>query len=239
MKSIINLAIALFFCTQTLCAQSLSHAEEFLNLQNKAVAAAKENSFDETYKFYNELLEYATSHREVAYLIDTKLCGYVIVNKLEYAEKQLDVEIDVCDLHKLIYDSYQSNKDLTVQEKVRGIVILHKTFGEISVQINQLEKAGNYFESAFYEYDCYVAQHKKEDPNLLNLLAYIDEEYYELFVEAFDFRTRAFMNMSSDDPNLDDTFLMCYYIYTEAQEDLLGDIKFRKSLSQNHITILR
>ena len=236
MKSIINLAIALFFCTQTLCAQSLSHAEEFLNLQNKAVAAAKENSFDETYKFYNELLEYATSHREVAYLIDTKLCGYVIVNKLEYAEKQLDVEIDVCDLHKLIYDSYQSNEDLTVQEKVRGIVILHKTFGEISVQINQLEKAGNYFESAFYEYDCYVAQHKKEDPYLLNLLAYIDEEYYELFVEAFDFRTRAFMNMSSDDPNLDDTFLMCYYIYTEAQEDLLGDIKFRKSLSQNHIS---
>ena len=46
MKSIINLAIVLFFCTQTLCAQSLSHAEEFLNLQNKAVAAAKENSFE-------------------------------------------------------------------------------------------------------------------------------------------------------------------------------------------------
>ena len=235
-KHFINIALALLFFTETLFAQSLSHAEEFINLQNKAVAAAKENSFDETYKFYNDLLEYATSHREVAYLIDTELCGYVIVNKLEYAEKQLDVEIDVCDVHKLIYDSYQSNEYLTVHEKVRGIVILHKTFGEISVQINQLEKAGNYFESAFYEYDYYVAQYKKEDPYLLNLLAYIDEEYYELFVEAFDFRARAFMNMSSDDPNLDDTFLMCYYIYNEAQEDLLGNIKFRKSLSQYYIS---
>lgn len=236
MKHLINIALTLLFCTETLFAQSLSHAEEFINLQNKAVAAAKGNSFDETYRLYNNLLAYATSNREVAYLIDTKLCGYVIVNKLDYAEKQLDVQADVCDIHKLIYDSYQTANDLTEQEKVRGIVSLHKTFGEISVQIKQLEIAGNYFENAFNEYDNYAAHHKKDDPYLLNLLAYIDEEYYELYIEAFELRSKAFINMSSTDPYLNDTFLMCYHIYNEATEDLLGKIKLSRTTSQNYIS---
>lgn len=235
MKHFINIALSLFFCTQMLFAQRLSPAEEFINLQNDAVAAAKENLFDKTYRLYNNLLEYATSHKEIAYLMDTKLSGYVIVNKFEYAEKQLNVQTDVCDIHKLIYDSYQNNEDLSILERIRGIVNLHQTYGGISAQIKQFSLADNYFHQAFDEYSLYVAQYKQEDPYILNLLAYIAEEYFELYIEAFELRVKAFMNMSSDDPNLDDTFAMCYYIYNEAQEDLLGDIKYRRSLSQNYI----
>ena len=232
MRSQILLILMFLFKISILSAQTLLYVEDFNSIQNSAITAARDNSFKEASQKYNELLMYARTHQEIAYLIDTKLCGYIITNEAEKVENQFDVQSNICSVHELIYDSFINRSSLSDQEKIHGIINLHKTFGEISAKINQLEIAGEYFNRAFNDYELFVKLHKKYDPHLLNMLAYIHEVYYKLYIDAFHMRADAFMNLSPDDSELDNTFSICYYDYEKALENLIGKIRLRTSMQE-------
>ena len=163
-------------------------------IQNQAIEAAKLNLFDDAYKHYNKLITYSTKHSDYAYLIETSLCNYIIVNLVARSEVDSAHVVKHCsETHDLIYQSYKSNKYLSNEERLCRIIRLHESFAGIFRRIDQLDLAGKMCDLAYEDYYTYVDEYHTEVSDALNVLAYVEENYYGNYLNAFALRVEAFI----------------------------------------------